>query len=194
MTSASETTSSITPSQRSRRSIFSKPFGSLFPSKSNHINDYSIELDEPLRLYGPGDTIKGTIVLDVARPLGITHIVVALFGYLEVFKSHARNKIGVRDSAARVASGKGKRWVSEYYGDGFASLFEDEIVLCGEGRLDPKSYHFRFELDFPANVKLPSSIDVSRHLRSEGRGDERLLTLSLSSLSEEPSHMPSPRL
>lgn len=164
MTSASEPGSSIVQQQqqqRSRRSRFANPFSSFISSKPNHISDYSIELDEPLRRYGPGDTIKGTIVLDVARPLGITHIVVALFGYLEVFKNHSRNKTGVRDSAARVASGKGKRWVSEYYGDGFASLFEDEVVLCGEGRLDPKSYHFRFELDFPKNLKIPSSIDVS---------------------------------
>ena len=135
---------------------------SLFNTKTGHVNEYCIELDEPHRQYGPGDTVKGKVVLDVARPLGITHVVLSLFGYVEVFKHHAATKRHTRTSASRVASGRGKRWVSEYYGDGFASLFEEEIVLCGEGRLDPKLYHFRFEVDFPTTLSLPSSIDVSR--------------------------------
>lgn len=103
-------------------------------------------------------------MLNVSRPLGVTHIVVCLYGFVEVFKSQSRSSRGPhhrRGQDGRSATGGSKRWTAEYYGDGFASLFEEEIVLCGEGRLDPKLYHFRFAIDFPANLDLPSAIDVS---------------------------------
>lgn len=151
---------------RSRR----KPrdlLNSFFTSKASHINDYYIDLDEPHKQFGPGDTVSGRVVLDVSRPLGITHVSLSLFGYVEVFKSHSTNKSRTRTNASRTATGRGKRWVSEYYGDGFASLFEDELVLCGDGRLDPKLYHFRFEIDFPSSLNLPSSIDVRIPLSCE---------------------------
>lgn len=134
---------------------------SFFTSKSGHISEYYIDLDDPHKQFGPGDTVSGKVVLDVSRPLGITHVSLSLFGYVEVYKHHSGNKPHTRTNASRTASGRGKRWVSEYYGDGFASLFEDDLVLCGEGRLDPKLYHFRFEIDFPTSLNLPSSIDVS---------------------------------
>ena len=147
---------------RPRNSLSSKfsTLNSLIGSKKNHITDYDIELDEPLRVYGPGDTVSGKVILSVAKPLGVTHIVVCLYGYVQVFKSNTKPKSGVRNTYGRLAGSRGKRWVSEYHGDGFASLFEEEIVLCGEGRLDPKLYHFRFNLEFPSDPPLPSSIDV----------------------------------
>lgn len=58
-----------------------------------------------------------------------------------------------------MGSGKGKK-AGSYFGNGFVSLFEDEVVLCGEGRLSEGVYHFNFELEFPSKG-LPSSIDVS---------------------------------
>lgn len=48
-----------------------------------------------------------------------------------------------------------------YFGNGFASLFEDEIVLCGDGRLDEGNYKFEYQIKFP-NMTLPSSIDFER--------------------------------
>lgn len=59
-----------------------------------------------------------------------------------------------------VGLGKGKK-AGSYFGNGFASLFEDEVVLCGEGRLSEGVYHFNFELEFPSKG-LPSSIDFER--------------------------------
>ena len=154
---------SIAPSiQKSRvsRGLGSR-FGSLFSSKSGHVNDPQIELQEPHRVYARGDVVKGKVILAVAKSLGITHLTVSLFGYVEVFKHHSRNKAGLRVNPVRVASEKGKRWVTEYYGDGFASLFEHEATLCGEGRLDPNSYHFQFEMPFPSDRELPTSIEVN---------------------------------
>ncbi len=48
---------------------------------------------------------------------------------------------------------------TQYFGNGHASLFQDEQTLCGEGRLEPTEYRFNFELEFPEKG-LPSSIDV----------------------------------
>lgn len=47
----------------------------------------------------------------------------------------------------------------KYFGNGFASLFEDEQVLSADGRLDTGKYEFNFDLMFPGKG-LPSSIDV----------------------------------
>lgn len=44
-------------------------------------------------------------------------------------------------------------------GNGFATLFEDEVVLCGDGRLKEGIYKFQFELQLPPH-NLPSSITV----------------------------------
>lgn len=150
------------PAKSQLRKSLASRFNALIGSKSAHINDFFVELDAPHKQYGPGDTVAGKVILNVARPLGVTHIVVCLYGFVEVFKGHSKSKSLSRRNAARSSAGRGsKRWVSEYYGDGYASLFEEELVLCGEGRLDPSLYHFRFELDFPTTVNLPSSIDVS---------------------------------
>ena len=56
--------------------------------------------------------------------------------------------------------GAGKKQGPGYFGNGFASLFEHEEVLCGEGRLEVGRYRFNYELKFP-DSGLPSSIDVS---------------------------------
>ena len=162
MTSASDAASSIAPPTTRTRRGLSGRLTSLFNSKQSHINDYHIELDDPHKVYGPSDTVSGKIILSVAKPLGITHLTVCLYGFVEVFKNHSKSKTNTRSNGVRVGSGKGRRWVSEYYGDGFATLFEDEQVLCGDGRLDPNLYHFRFEMVFPSTLSLPSSIDVRR--------------------------------
>lgn len=51
----------------------------------------------------------------------------------------------------------------QYHGNGLASLFQDEQVLSGDGRLEPGKYDFGFDLVFPEQG-LPSSIDVRYHL------------------------------
>lgn len=158
-------TASLTDSTHSRfRRSLSDKFSSYLTNKSAHISSFSIELDDPHRQYGPGETVRGQVVLNVGRPLGVTHVVLRLYGFVEVFKNHSksiRTPHQPRNSGGASAAGSSKRWTAEYYGDGFASLFEEEIVLCGEGRLDPKLYHFRFDIDFPADLDLPTSIDVS---------------------------------
>lgn len=57
-----------------------------------------------------------------------------------------------------LGPGRGRR-NGEYLGNGLATLFEDEVVLCGDGRLKEGIYKFRFELCFPP-YSLPSSISV----------------------------------
>ncbi|KAL9054820.1 MAG: hypothetical protein Q9162_003943 [Coniocarpon cinnabarinum] len=136
--------------------------GSIFAAKSAPSSEPQIELKEPWRVYTRGDIVEGRVHLHVTRPLGITHLTVSLFGYLEVFKHHSRSQAGIRPTPVRVASGKGKRWVSEYYGDGFASLLDQEVTLCGQGRLDPNDYYFQFAMPFPSDRDFPTSIKFER--------------------------------
>jgi len=82
-----------------------------------------------------------------------------LHGYAQVFKNPNAPGDAYKSYSTTVGSGKGKR-AGSYFGNGFVSLFEDEVVLCGEGRLSEGVYHFNFELEFPSKG-LPSSIDVS---------------------------------
>lgn len=160
-TGPSTPTTSATSEPPIRKTLSSR-LGSLFGSKASHVSEFHIELDNPLKQYGPGEPAKGMVVLCVTKPLGVTHITIRLEGSVQVFKNNARTRPTTKsNSGGRIATGRGKRWVAEYYGDGYASLFKEEIVLCGEGRLDPKLYHFRFDVDFPPRLDLPSSIDVS---------------------------------
>jgi len=138
------------------RSILSKlkaPFG----SKTRHIAEYYVQPDDPHRTYSPGDVIKGSVVIKVVKPIRVTHIVVCLHGYAQVFKNP--NSPGEGYKAFNGAVGSGKARKGGYFGNGFASLFEDEVVLCGEGRLGEGTYQFKYELEFPRE-RLPSSIDV----------------------------------
>lgn len=143
-------------SSRTRSSILSR-FRSQLGHRNRSISDYYIEPDDPWRSYFPGDAIKGTVVLTVLRPIRITHLVVCLHGVVKVH----RNTVQASDAAPDLGflgPGRGRRG-SEYLGNGLATLFEDEVVLCGEGRLKEGIYKFRFEMAFPP-YPLPSSINV----------------------------------
>lgn len=150
---------SPSPAPGSARSLLSR-FKSPFGSKARHISEFYIKPDDPHRQYSPGDLITGSVVLKVVKPIRVTHIVVSLHGYVQVYKNPNSPGDGYRSHYSAIATGKGSR-IGGYFGNGFASLFEDEVVLCGEGRLGEGTYQFNFELEFPTKG-LPSSIDVSR--------------------------------
>jgi hypothetical protein len=101
------------------------------------------------------------VVLKVVKPIRLTHLTVCLHGFVRVFKHpNAANEPLPTDAGLTASSNPSK---SQYFGNGHASLFRDEQILCGEGRLDPGEYHFNFELEF-LSEGLPTSIDVSwRH-------------------------------
>ncbi|KAL4941844.1 pH-response regulator protein palF/RIM8 [Aspergillus oleicola] len=152
------TQSSSSPLGRNRSSLLSK-FRSQLGQRNRSITDFYIEPDDPWRSYFPGDAIKGTVVLTVVRPIRITHLVISLHGIVKVFK----NNVPTGETPPDIGSlgpGRGRRG-SEYLGDGVATLFEDEVVLCGEGRLKEGIYKFRFEMSFPPYA-LPSSISFER--------------------------------
>jgi len=148
----------LVPNAPAPRSIFSR-FRSPFGSKTRHITDFHIEPDDPHKQYAPGDKIRGSVVLTVVRPLRVTHISVCLHGYVQVYKNPNSPGDGFRAYTNAIATGKERRKAGGYFGNGFAQLFEDEVTLCGEGRLGEGTYRFNFILVFPQK-KLPSSIDV----------------------------------
>lgn len=136
---------------------FLSKFRSPLGPRNRSISDFYIELIDPWRTYFPGDTIKGTVVLKVVRPVRITHIVVCLHGYVKVSKTTMDSNEAASDMRY-LGPGRGRRG-SEYLGNGLATLFEDELVLCGDGRLKEGVYKFQFEMLFPP-YPLPSSINV----------------------------------
>lgn len=147
---------SSSPLGRNRSSLLSR-FCSPFSQRNRSIADYYIEPDDPWRSYFPGDVIKGTVVLTVVRPVRITHLVICLHGFVKVFKNTVPSGEASPD-AGFLGPGRGRRG-AEYLGNGLATLFENEDVLCGEGRLKEGVYKFRFEMSFPP-FALPSSISV----------------------------------
>lgn len=97
-------------------------------------------------------------MLTVVKPIRITHLTVALHGFLRVLKRPAAvGEVITSDPVLAITNNK----KSQYTGNGHASLFHDEITLCGEGRLEPGIYEFEFNLQFPSR-DLPSSIDFER--------------------------------
>jgi hypothetical protein len=98
----------------------------------------------------------------VVRPVRITHIVICLHGYVKVFKNAIPAGEATPDLGF-LGPGRGRRG-AEYLGNGLATLFEDEVVLCGDGRLKEGIYKFRFEMGLPPYA-LPSSINVRLLMR-----------------------------
>lgn len=88
----------------------------------------------------------------------ITHLTVSLNGYVQVVKdTSASSKTSSSSVSSRLPQGGSHS--PQYHGNGLASLFQDEQVLSGEGRLDVSKYQFGFDLVFPSHG-LPSSISV----------------------------------
>ncbi|KAJ5156440.1 hypothetical protein N7492_009243 [Penicillium capsulatum] len=158
MSSIPPPNASTSPASRNRNSFLSK-LRSPLGQRNRSITDFYIDPDDPWRSYFPGDTITGTVVVTVVRPVRITHIVVCLHGYVKVFK----NAVPAGEAAPDLGflgPGRGRRG-AEYLGNGLATLFEDEVVLCGDGRLKEGIYKFRFEMGIPPRA-LPSSINFER--------------------------------
>jgi hypothetical protein len=139
------------------RSFLSR-LASPLKSRTRNLTDFHIKPLEPHRQYSPGDIVKGAVILRVVKPIRITHLTVCLRGFVRVFKNPNGASEPLPVDAGLTASNNPRK--SQYFGNGHASLFQDEQTLCGEGRLDAGHYEFNFELEFPSKG-LPTSIDVS---------------------------------
>jgi hypothetical protein len=95
-------------------------------------------------------------VLTVVKPIRITHLTVCLHGFVHVYR-HANSANEPLPDTGQFASSNPMK--SQYFGNGYCSLFQDEVTLCGEGRLDAGIYEFNFELEFPSKG-IPTSVDV----------------------------------
>ena len=159
MSTSTTTTRPKRPLQYSlSRSLLSR-IASPFAPKTRNLPEYDIRPDEPYRQYSPGDVVKGSVTLSVAKPIRITHLVICLHGYVKVLKDAKAEEEIVRGNGGFLGTGRGKRG-PEYFGNGFASLFENEHILCGDGRLDVGMYEFEYAIELPSRA-IPSSIDVS---------------------------------
>jgi arrestin-related trafficking adapter 9 len=146
---------SPSPQGQSLLSRLKPPFAS---NTLRNVSEFYIQPDDPHRQYAPGDTIGGSVILKVVKQLRITHVVVCLHGYAQVYKTPNKPGEGYRNYSVALAAGKIRKG-GGYYGNGFISLFEDEVVLCRDGSLVVGVYKFKFDLEFPRD-RLPSSIEV----------------------------------
>lgn len=120
--------------------------------------DFEIEPEHPHKTYRPGDSVKGNITLNVYKGFDITHLAISLHGYAQVFK-HQCTPGEAKSAPESLINGRGSHGF-EYLGNGLASLFQDEQILCGSGFLKKQVYKFGFELQFP-EYNLPSTLEVS---------------------------------
>ena len=150
--------SSSSSNSRSR-SIVTRIASSLSSTPRN-ITDFYIHLNDLTRSYSPDDSVRGEVRLTVQKPTRITHLVISLHGFIKVYKNPTLPGQGVPAEVKTPSAGRG-RTGHQYHGNGLLSLFEDEVILAGEGRLVPGKYTFTFESQFLPS-RLPSSLDVSR--------------------------------
>ncbi|KAK8042074.1 Arrestin [Apiospora rasikravindrae] len=143
--------------QPSKASSFFSRWTLPLRSRTRNLADFHVRPDEPHRQYSAGDHVTGSIVLTVIKPVRITHLTVALHGFVRVFKNAGAAAQLAPINPAHIPHDGNKNF--RYYGNGQASLFQDEQVLCGEGRLAARKWEFKFDLIFPSKG-LPSSIDV----------------------------------
>ncbi len=141
------------PRARSLLSFFTSPFS----KNARNLFDLAVEPEDPFRVYSPGQPVKGFVVLTVIKGFEITHLTISLHGYAKVNKHQRLPGEGLPASEGLV-NGKGTRGF-QYHGNGLATLFQTEQVLCGDGFLKKQVYRFAFEVPFPA-TDLPSAIDV----------------------------------
>lgn len=146
-----ETTSSPTSSRPSFLSRISLPLR----GRNRNVADFHIRPDEPYKKYNAGEHVRGAVILVVVKPVRITHLVVSLNGYVRVCKEPTAT--AKAQNAVTLPHGSSTR--PRYHGSGLATLFQDEQVLSGDGRIEPGKYEFGFDLVFPEKG-LPSSIDV----------------------------------
>ncbi|TDZ12733.1 pH-response regulator protein palF/RIM8 [Colletotrichum spinosum] len=151
----SHSNGSVEETTSSARSFFSR-FALPIRSRTRNLADFHVRPDDPHRQYSAGDHVQGAVVLTVVKPIRITHLTVTLHGYVRVHKGPAVSEPAVTNPAL-----SGGRSSAQYHGNGYASLFQDEQVLSGEGRLEASKYEFKFDLLFPEKG-LPSSIDFER--------------------------------
>ena len=157
------TTAADTTLTSSRPATFFSKVTTPFTSRKRSYTDFYVQSDEPYRQYSPGDIVKGFVNIKFIQAVNITHLTVCLHGFVKVLSSNARvSSQNVPYDRAPLGTGGGiGRRGAEYFGNGFASLFEEEVVVCGQGRLpaNPRPLRFEFELELPSKG-LPSSIDV----------------------------------
>jgi len=146
-------TSSTRPGFLSR---FSLPLSLPLRNRNRNVTDFHIRAEEPHRRYSAGDNVRGAVVIVIVKPIRITHLTVSLHGYVRVLKDPTSV---AKAQGTIVLPQNGDAARPRYHGNGLASLFQDEQVLSGEGRLEPGRYEFGFDLLFP-DKGLPSSIDV----------------------------------
>ncbi|KAI1117997.1 hypothetical protein F5Y14DRAFT_294764 [Nemania sp. NC0429] len=140
------------------KSSFFSRLAAPLRSRSRNLADFHIRLKEPHRQYSAGDHVQGFVILSAVKPIRLTHLTVALHGYVRAFKNaSAAAQLATANPAVISHGGRNGR----YHGNGHASLFQDEIVLCGEGRLQASRWEFEFDLQFP-DLELPSSIEFER--------------------------------
>lgn len=145
--------------KRSKISSLIVKYTAPFAAKQRSHVEQEIILDEPFRQYTPGDTVKGAIHVAFGKPLRITHLIIRLHGYVKVFnRAKLPGEELSYDESRLTSSYGGSRRGMEYFGNGYARLFDEEVALCGEGRVLGE-YEFRFGMVLPSK-NMPSSIDV----------------------------------
>ncbi|KAK4681479.1 ph-response sensor protein [Podospora pseudoanserina] len=157
---SAQASTSVDDTSSSRRSFFSR-LSLPLRQRARHITDFHIRPAEPYRKYGAGDHVLGAVILTVVKPVRITHLTVALHGFVRVYKGPGApaNEPIVNPAEIPTNTGRGARQKSHSVGR--VNLFEDEQTLSADGRLEPGRYEFNFELLFPSKG-LPSSIDFER--------------------------------
>ncbi|KAI6785665.1 pH-response regulator protein-like protein [Emericellopsis cladophorae] len=160
--SSSTTAPSTTTASSAKSGSFLSRFSLPLPrsARIRNIVDFYVHTREPHKIYTAGDHVRGSVCLTVVKTVRITHLTVALSGYVHVVKDpRTRSRAALANAVSLLPNGVSERPV--YHGNGFASIFQDEQVLSGDGKLEPGKYEFGFDLVFPSKG-LPSSIDFER--------------------------------
>lgn len=117
------------------------------------IADFQITLDDTHRQYAPGELVTGVVTVVAEKDLKITHLVVNLRGYVELYSGPTNG--GIHAGKRKLKDPANLANIQ----DTTSTLCTDEQVLCGEGKLDAGVYNFQFMMVLPGKG-LPSSLDV----------------------------------
>ncbi|KAI5815959.1 hypothetical protein BZA77DRAFT_314685 [Pyronema omphalodes] len=135
-----------------------------FPTRPRRTIATTIELDDPHRVHAPDSIVTGYVCVTIERAVAILHLTVCLVGSVNVCTS--AKELGKKGKTEHWATGfDGRRSGNSGQGFGSFNVCWDEMVLSGEGKLEPGVYKFGFELEFCklAGVSsLPTSLDFEK--------------------------------
>lgn len=125
--------------------------------KLKSISEFAVVPDKPYHHYLAGEAVTGHVKVDIQKAVRFSHLVVTLHGHIDVRTGSSLPDI-VPDMAVDMTTRAGRAQTKP----GLVNLFQTSQTLSGDRYCQPSKMQFQFNIAFPANIRLPSTLVFER--------------------------------